>query len=496
MIRGNAQLTVIIMESIQGTEHSEIHIPLMGSGRVVNRNLYIATAVAVLGSLSFGYTLGYTSSANPDMKDKGILDDNTASWFGAVVALGAMIGGPIAGWLVEFGGRKLCVMASALPFVIGWLCISISHGILSLLMIGRILTGIAAGMCSLAVPVYIAETSTPSLRGFLGACFQVAVTLGILFAYLVGMAGLNYVWLALVGAMIPTLMIILMIFMPETPRYLLSKNKRNDALGALTYLRGSYIDVDEECCEIESNLDQQEDMSMSEFLRPSLYKPLIVSVMLMIFQQFSGINAVMFYTVDIFHSAGFTDGHLATVIVGAVQVVFTILAASIMDRAGRRILLIVAGTGMTISSVTFGLYYQLSDSSASNSTLATLATASSSSSNLNWLSLTSMIVYIISFSLGWGAIPWLVMSEIFPSRARGVASGIATLVNWTCAFIVTLTFVHMSDAMSNQGVFWFFAGVCFLGIVFVFFIVPETKGRSLEEIEAYFEGRSPSTEEF
>ncbi|XP_070534231.1 solute carrier family 2, facilitated glucose transporter member 8-like isoform X2 [Ptychodera flava] len=472
-------MDTIQYDEADGQYEAESRSSLIARQRVQNRNLYVASAVAILGPLSFGYALGYSSPAIPDMTDKGILNDKQGSLFGSVIALGAMFGGPVTGWLIELSGRKLGAMTCALPFVLGWLAISLSHGIFELLILGRILTGFATGMVSLVVPVYLAEISTAARRGLLGACFQVAVTMGILLAYLMGYAGLNYIWLALIGAIIPSLMVVLMAFMPETPRYLLSKNRRNDALVTLSYLRGTGVDVDDECCEIESNLDQQEQMSLSEFLRPSLYKPLLISLMLMVFQQFSGINAVMFYTVDIFSTAGFKDGHLATVVVGAVQVVFTIIAALFMDKAGRRLLLLIAGIGMTVSSVTFGLYYELTKNDPDDST------------HLSWLSLTSMIVYIISFSLGWGAIPWLIMSEIFPSRARGTASAIATLVNWSCAFIVTLTFQDMMHALTNQGTFWFYGAVCFVGVVFVAICVPETKGRTLEQIEEHFQGHSP-----
>ncbi|XP_077864167.1 solute carrier family 2, facilitated glucose transporter member 8-like [Saccoglossus kowalevskii] len=291
-----------------------------------------------------------------------------------------------------------------------------------------------------------------------------------------GLGHLSYVWLALIGAMFPTLMIVLVVMMPETPRYLLSVNRRNDAIRTVAWLRGPHIDPDDECCNIESNLDQQETMAWSEFLKPSIYRPLVISLLLMVFQQFSGINAVMFYTQSIFEGAGFRNGAYAAVIVGAVQVVFTCVCAILMDKAGRKMLLILAGIGMTVSAGTFGLYYQLKTPSGND---------------LSGLSLSSMIVYIISFSLGWGAIPWLIMSEIFPSRARGAASGIATLVNWTCAFIVTLTFSDMMDSLTEQGTFWFFGGVCFVATLFVVIFVPETKGRTLEEIEARFGSRSP-----
>ena len=204
-----------------------------------------------------------------------------------------------------------------------------------------------------------------------------------------------------------------------------------------------------------------------------VYKPLIISLALMFFQQMSGVNAVIFYAGSIFTSAGFGGNpDVAAVIVGAVQVVATFVSCILMDRLGRRILLLLAGSVMCLSTVAFGVYYFLDNP------------------NLNWLPLVSLNGFIIFFSLGWGPIPWLVLGEIFPDRVKGFASGAAAMTNWFLAFLVTKEFTQVEAAIHNYGTFWLFSGVCLLGVIFVAIFMPETKGKSLEEIQRNFEGNS------
>ena len=263
----------------------------------------------------------------------------------------------------------------------------------------------------------------------------------------------------------------------DTPRYLLMNGQKKEALQALAWLRGPVADIDEECRDIEENLpDKSETLALGEFTKQELLAPLKVSVGLVSFQQLTGINAVMFFTVSIFESAGYENGQGATVMVGLMQVVFTVAACFLMDRAGRRILLIVAGIGMTLSCVALGYYYYV----------LSIGTGS----NLGWLALTSVIAYIIAFSLGWGPIPMLVMSEIFPVKARGSASAISTACSWIISFVVTNQFAALQGAVGAHGAFWLFGMFCCLGTVFVWRTVPETKGKSLEDIELHFLGRA------
>ncbi|XP_033640705.1 solute carrier family 2, facilitated glucose transporter member 8-like isoform X2 [Asterias rubens] len=461
-----------------------------------NGTLFLCCGVALLAALSMGFALGYSSPADVDLTKSGILNESEASWFSSLLNIGAVMGGPIAGYLLGKMGRKITLMMVSLPFVAGWVLLAACETVAPL-YIGRILTGIGAGMASLITPVYIAEMSSPQLRGLLGASFQLIITAGILIVYALGIA-FNHVWLAITGGCLAALLVVLMLPMPESPRFYLIRHQREKALEILRWLRGPSADIDAECREVEDALDNSnEKFSMKEFTNPSLFKPLLISIALMIFQQCSGINAVMFNAKDIMAAAVTgISADVATVILAAVQVGATFLSVVLMDVAGRRILLTVAGVSMAISSATFGLYFQLKQGNHNNGTNLTgdfidgMLDGGSNEPNLSWLSLISLVVYIIGFSIGWGPIPWLLMSEIFPSKARGAASAIATATNWMFAFIVTVSFKSMENALTDQGVFWLYSGVCVLSIIFVLLFVPETKGKTLEEIEAEFQSGS------
>jgi len=295
--------------------------------------------------------------------------------------------------------------------------------------------------------------------------------------------------LALVGAIIPIISVLLTLRAPETPRFLLNTSQRSLALRSLLWLRGTSASAEEECRDMEENADAGERTGWSEFRRPELYRPLFVSCTVMIFQQLCGINVVIFYTVSIFQSAGFdkeTSG-LATVAIGAVQVFGTVIACFLMDRSGRRKLLIIGGLSMGLTAFMMGVYYQqMIHANAPTDG----STARPVENNLGWLAIFSLVGYSFAFAVGWGPIPMLLMSEIFPAKVRGAASAVASLVNWTLAFIVTNQFANLTAVLGSHGTFWLFGTFCVLSVGFVFRFVPETKGKSLDDIELYFLGRA------
>ncbi|XP_013775171.1 solute carrier family 2, facilitated glucose transporter member 8-like [Limulus polyphemus] len=442
------------------------------------RKFYLAAVAALFGSISMGTGLGYSSPAIPSLQSVNSnvhLSDADIPWFGSLLAIGALIGGPIAGFAIDYFGRKLTLMLIPVVFIAGWLCMIFSHST-GLLLFGRIVTGFSCGLVSLAVPVYIAETAAPDSRGLLGSCVQLMITLGILLTYVVGKY-IEWKWLALFSMTFPAILTILMIFVPETPRWLLSNGKRGDAIKAIDFLYGSSLNAEAECQILESNISQQtsERLSWRVLLLPHVLKPLFLSLGLMIFQQLSGINNVMFYTVSIFQSTGSAmDPNDETIIIGVVLFLATLAGSLLMDLAGRRILLLVSAFVMAFSLAVLGTYYYL-DETVRNS--------------YNWLPLTSMIVYIAAFSIGYGPIPWLMMGELFSVKVRGWSSGIATFVNWTFVFLVTKEFHFMIELVHEYGAYWIFGSLCLLSCVFVATVVPETKGKTLEEIENYFQAK-------
>lgn len=467
--------------------------------KVKNKKLYLATFASVLGPMSFGFVLGYSSPAIPQLTriaDPRLrLNDVQASWFGSIVTVGAAVGGLLGGWMVGKVGRKLTLMFCSLPFVFGFTIIIAAQNVW-MFYLGRVLTGLASGVTSLVVPLYISEMAHERVRGMLGSCVQLSVVLGIMGVYLAGLF-MDWRWLAICSSIPPTLLMVCMCFMPETPRYLLSQGKRREAEEALRFLRGPDASVEWECARIEDACDEQgSSFHMSDLRDPGVYKPLVIGVMLMLFQQMTGINAIMFYAESIFQQAHFKESDLASVIVGLIQVVFTAVAAVIMDKAGRKVLLIISGAAMAISTTAFGVYFYLMSKLPSTTSAGLLVLEIQSTAgeephaDLAWLALASMAVFITGFALGWGPIPWLVMSEIFPVKARGVASAVCVLTNWSMAFIVTKTFQDMMNLLTSAGTFWLFACMCIINVIFTISFVPETKGKTLEQIEATFRGTS------
>ncbi|XP_055955532.1 solute carrier family 2, facilitated glucose transporter member 8 [Patella vulgata] len=441
----------------------------------------LAALLAATGALAFGYTIGYSSPAIPDMIKHGVLTVPESPVFGSLMTVGALVGGPLGGWFVEKNGRKMTILFASFPFILGWLAIAYQlSNSYTYLYGGRLLTGVASGMITVCVPVYIAEISSKAYRGVLGTLTQLLITIGILAVYVLG-SYIGWSGLALIGALSGIFIIIGAFFLPESPHWLLKQGKKAEAIESLKALRDAHMDVGEECRDIEEGIDVKESVPLSEFLKPELFKPLLIIVFIMFFQQFSGINAVMFYTVNIFEKAVPSLAHSATIGIGVVQVIGTFVAAQLMDRAGRRKLLIFSGLTMAISLFGMAYYFHYE--------AAWIADGMKTS----WLPVISLMLFVIGFSLGWGPIPMLVMSEILPVRVKGTASAIAIFSNWSFAFAVTLSFIPAQMLIGPSLVFCIFGAACFISVCFVLRFLPETKGKSLEDIELFFLGKSPIT---
>ncbi|CAH1790957.1 unnamed protein product [Owenia fusiformis] len=248
---------------------------------------------------------------------------------------------------------------------------------------------------------------------------------------------------------------------------------REEAVSALHKLRGDKYDIEPELLEMEANIMTQskEKFKLSYLRKPSVYKPLVILVILMAFKQLCGMGALTYYALEIFDSTNFSKLHPA-MIIGGVNVVGTIFSAMIIDKAGRRILLITSGSILTLSSGALGVYYYLHDNH---------------DMDLTWLSLVGIIGFFIGFSTGWGGIPWILLGELFPLKVRSAASALSVFVNWVSAFILTKEYSTLEGFAHKYGAMWCFSGISLLGVIFIAVVLPETKGKSLEEIEEYFE---------
>lgn len=372
-------------------------------------------------------------------------------------------------------GRKGTLILSALPFMIGWLFIAYAKELI-FIYVGRLITGICVGIICVTTPPYLIEISTPDVRGLLGASFQLFVVIGVLIINSVG-AVLSWEWLTIPSAAFLVLAVIGITFVPESPRWLIGKGSYQQAITAVKFLQGDFLDASAECVAIDEDLRSQpkETYSMKELRKPEIIVPALLSLSLVFFQQATGSNAVLFYTVNIFEVASKSiDPNVATIIIDAVLVIVTAISSVLMDKAGRKTLLITSGLGMAVSLAVLGTY----DYVSLNNT--------SIKENYGWIPLASIIVYIAAFSLGFGPIPWLMMAEMTPVRYRSLICGAATAACWLFVFIVTKTFHTLEITIHDYGAYFLYAGFSVLASIFSFFCLPETKGKQIEDIQQYF----------
>lgn len=400
------------------------------------------------------------------------------SWVGSSATLGAAAMVFLIGMIVNAFGRKNTMLMLIVPFVIGWALVIWAVN-LSMLLVGRILLGIAGGSFCITAPMYTAEIAQKEIRGSLGSYFQLMLTVGILFVYGVGATNDVFLFSCICGV-IPIVFGILFVFMPETPHYLISKNRTDDAIKSLKWLRGNQYDYAQELSDLQDENEKRknEKVSMAQlFTSKATVRALFISFGLMIFQQMSGINAVIFYTTVIFKEANVQiDPSIATIIVGVMQVIATFVSTIVVDKLGRRILLLMSISVMAICTILLGVFFHLSD------------TDKDSVADLGWLPIVSMCVFIVMFSLGFGPIPWMMIGEIFAPEVKGLAGSAAGSFNWILAFLITKTFTTMRADLGTGGTFWLFSGFSIVGTIFVYFAIPETKGKTLSEIQKMLAG--------
>ncbi|XP_009944369.1 PREDICTED: solute carrier family 2, facilitated glucose transporter member 6, partial [Leptosomus discolor] len=460
-----------------------------------NKRLYLAAFAAVLGNFNSGFALVYASPVIPALEAHPNpalrLDQHTASWFGSVFTLGAVAGGLSAMFLNDRLGRKLSIMFSALPCAVGYALMAGAQGI-GMLLLGRVLTGYAGGVTSASIPVYISEISHPGVRGMLGACPQIMAVLGSLFLYTLGL-GLDWRWLAVAGEVPVLVMIVLLCFMPNSPRFLLSQGKDDEALGSLCWLRGKDTDYAREYEQIKDSVRKQSRrVSCAEIKDLFIYKPILIAVGMRFLQQLSGVTCVLVYLQSIFKKTSvILKPEYDAALVGLVRLFSVAIAAVSMDKAGRKILLFVSAGVMLVSNLTMGLYIHFAPASQNdtiaNKTLVSSANLPAEPTNyITLIPLLATMLFIMGYAMGWGPITWLLMSEILPLKARGVASGLCVVMSWLTAFTLTQFFLRVVEAFGLEVPFLFFAVICAGNILFTGCCVPETKGRSLEQIEAFF----------
>lgn len=438
----------------------------------LNKNLNLLSAT--LGALAAGTLLGWTSPASKTAIEKEYgfkVGEDEYGWIGSLMTIGAACVCLPIGILIDVLGRKMSMLLLVFPFTLGWALIIWATNI-GMLYAGRYIVGVSGGAFCIAAPIYTGEIAEKEVRGSLGSYFQLMITIGILFVYAVG-SGVNVYVLSIICGVIPLIFGGVFFFMPETPMYLVSRGKEQEAKKSIRRLRGNAFDVDSELITLQ--LEHQNNVAnklpiTQAFTTTAAKKALTISMMLMFLQQVCGVNAVIFYTSKIFEDANSgISGSDGAIIVGVMQVVFTFIATLTVDRLGRRILLLISEIAMAICCILLGVYFYIAKDPSNKDTV----------NNLSWLPLFSLCVFIAAFALGFGPIPWMIIGELFPPGIKGIAGSISGTFNWILAFVVTKTFTLMSDDVP----FWVYGGFSIAGIVYIFFFVPETKGKSLTQIQ-------------
>lgn len=450
-----------------------------GAARSIRRNVVLASGITALGGLLFGYDTGVVSGALLFLKsDFGGLGSFEQELVTSLLLVGAAAGAMAAGWVADTIGRRTTVLITALIFVVGVLLAAFAP-VFAALLVARVIIGLAVGSASMVVPLYIGEAAPPRIRGGLVSLNQLAITIGILVSYLAdyGLADTRN-WRLMFGlAAIPAVLLFGgMLFQKESPHWLVMRGRDDEARKVLARLRDSPRTIDEEISEIRK-VSSIPTHGVRDLLAKNIRPLVMVGVMLAVFQQITGINTVIYYAPSLLQGAGFGDhaALLANVVNGAVNVGMTIIAIRLLDRVGRRKLLLSGTTGMAVGMfITAFSFIHGSDLKGALAITAVLG----------------LLIYTGSFAIGLGPVFWLLIAEIYPLTIRGAAMSVATIANWAANFVVTISFLTLLNAIGGVGVFFLFGGLTLVALTYFTRKVPETKGRSLQQLEQDLTGRA------
>jgi SP family arabinose:H+ symporter-like MFS transporter len=442
----------------------------------IGHSLALITLVAVTGGFLFGYDTAVINGANRYLKVHFQLNATQEGMAGTSAIIGCIPGAMCAGWLSDRFGRRKVLFLCAILYAISGLLSAIPQTFLEFLA-ARFISGLGIGASSMICPVYIAELAPAAKRGRLGSLFQLGIVLGIFLTLFVNArvqslgdemwnAAVGWRWMLGAEVLPAAVLVLLLFYVPESPRWLIQMKREPEARDILERIAGSG-GADEEIAAAQKVLDQAESSFLELLTHRRFRRPLFIAVLLMIFSQFSGINAIMYYSTKIFATAGIgvKNSFAASAIVGLVNLLFTFIAIALVDKAGRRALLLA---GLTAQVMALGIAGWMFHVRAGGVGL-----------------LIAIVAFIAAFAMALGPVPWILCSEIFPAKIRGRAMSIATFAIWTSCYVVAQTFPMLNDSprIGPALTFWAYAICSALGLIFVFALVPETKGRSLEEIE-------------
>lgn len=422
-----------------------------------------------LGGLLYGYDTGVISGALLFISDDIPLTDFLEGLVVSSLLVGAIVGAGLSGYVSDRFGRRKVVFTIALIYIAGSFVLAFAPNV-PMLVTGRVILGLAVGGSTAIVPVYLSEMAPTDSRGALGSLNQLMITIGIVLAYLVNYAFApveGWRWMLGLAAVPAVVLAVGVMFMPESPKWLLKQNREKEARKVMGLTRDEKeIEKEmEQMKKIEAEKEGTWDVLKAKWVRPML----LVGSGIAIFQQLIGINAVIYYAPTIFTEAGLADSAsiLGTVGIGVLNVLMTLVAIATIDKLGRKKLLLIGNAGMVTSLAV----------------LAAILFTAELTTAVAWLTVVFLGLFIIFFSATWGPVVWVMLPELFPTKARGAATGFTTLLLSAANLVVSLFFPILLGAIGTAWVFVLFAVIGILAFLFVYTYVPETKGRSLEEIE-------------
>ncbi|CAH1716649.1 unnamed protein product [Aphis gossypii] len=443
---------------------------------------YATALSATVGPFAVGTVLAWMSPAMPMLlspTSKIKVTPNQGSWVGSLIAIGAIFGSIPAGKCADMFGRKPVILCLTIPFITSWTIIYFATDVW-MLYVARLIAGSCLGGITATVPMYIGEIAESSIRGELCSYVQLNVTLGILYVYAIG-PFVNYYSLAIMCGILPLIWFMLVLLViPESPMYLLKRGRKEDAEKALVWLRGKDYDIASEMETLQLHIEESKkhtgkfkDMISSR----ATIRAAITVLGLLNFLSCSGINVLIFYAQSIFETSNCSvSPKLCSVIIGVLQVIFTFASSQLVDRAGRRVLLLISDSVMAVCLGTLAYYFWLQEHGVDVS-------------SFNLIPLISLGVYISTFALGFGPIPGVMIGELFSPEFKGLAIGIVCVLASLIEFCVVKTYQTLLNYCDHGITFAIFAGFCVLGTTFVWFLVPETKNKSLQEIQDELSGK-------
>lgn len=453
--------------------------------QVTAKNNRFALGIAILAALGgflFGYDTGIVGGALPLITSKLHLSAGEESWITGSLLLGAVAGAAMSGFLADRIGRKWTLFVAGVIYTGAAVASGLTSSLLPL-CIARGVLGLAVGTASFVAPMYIGEHSPKELRGGMTALTQVAITFGILIAYFVADALKGYSngwnWMFALGAVPGVILAISMLIVPETPRWLVEHGRDEQAKKLLSRNR-SEQQADEEIKEIKDVSAEQGSFGVRNLVGDRVRPLLVIGVTMAIMQQLIGINTVIYYGSTILGFAGLSisSSIAQAVFIGLVNFVFAIVAVFLLDRVGRRAPLLIGTAGSVIGLIVLGWYFDMGTKFQHANP---------------WIALAAMMFYIAMFEISLGPIFWVMIAEIFPLRARAKAMAVCTMFNWGFNFIVSYWFLNLVKAIGQAETFWLYALFGVAAIVFFAWKVPETKNRSLEQIEREVRGEPQVT---